>query len=618
MNRWSVPILAVLCTLAMPIPASAQWETASRAFHKDTAFPLDGRHLTVACASCHLNGVTKGTPTTCASCHWERRQDDVYRTRLGTACEQCHRTSTWSAVRWDHAAATGVPLNPAHKTVGCVGCHKGGQFTSTPTACVDCHRRDFEATTAPNHLASGFSTVCESCHRATDVTFSQARFDHNAEFPLVGTHATATCASCHVNGRYAGTPRDCLGCHRTDYERAQTPNHVSAGFSTACDSCHRPTDPAWRGASASFNHAEVFALVGQHAVQNCVACHANGVYKGIARDCVGCHRTAYERTTSPSHTAAGFSTACDSCHRPTDPTWGSGSATFNHSQYFALVGTHATQACTACHSSGAYKGTPRDCVGCHQADYERTQNPSHAAAGYSTTCDSCHRATDATWQAARIDHNQYFPLVGRHSMTNCSSCHTGGAYKGTPRECFPCHQSQYERTTAPNHAAAGYSTACEACHRASDSSWQGARVDHSQFFPLAGRHSTTACTSCHVGGTYKGTPRDCVGCHRTEYERTTAPSHAAARFPTSCEVCHRDSDATWTQGRFTHSWFPITSGRHSGNPCSACHQNASNYTEFTCLTCHTRGETDSEHRGRNGYRYDSIACYGCHPQGRSD
>ncbi len=39
---------------------------------------------------------------------------------------------------------------------------------------------------------------------------------------------------------------------------------------------------------------------------------------------------------------------------------------------------------------------------------------------------------------------------------------------------------------------------------------------------------------------------------------------------------------------------------------------------FTCTNCHGRAETDDEHRGVGGYRYESVACYSCHPNGRAD
>jgi len=107
----SAIVPAVVVLLLGATRGSAQFGTPSRAFHNQTAFRLEGRHQTVACESCHLNGQYRGTPTTCFDCHWVRRKDDRYQTRLGTQCEQCHRPTAWNAVQWNHAAQSGMSLN---------------------------------------------------------------------------------------------------------------------------------------------------------------------------------------------------------------------------------------------------------------------------------------------------------------------------------------------------------------------------------------------------------------------------------------------------------------------------------------------------------------------------
>ena len=834
MNRYTWLLALVLALLVGTIATRAQFETPNRAFHGNTAFPLTGRHQTVACESCHIKGVFKGTPTACYDCHWVRRQDDKFKTQLGTQCESCHRTISWAAVRWDHGAMTNMPLNGAHRTLGCESCHADGRFAKAEVSCASCHQKDYAAAKSPDHVAAGFPVQCDVCHRPSDVAFTQARFDHNASFPLNGPHTNTACASCHKNGLYQGTPRDCASCHLPDFNRAQNPNHIAAGFPTQCELCHRPTTPTWRtgtGAFAhstypltgqhvqvtcanchrnnvfqgtprdcvgchrtnyerttapnhaaagfpitceschrtsdigwkngglGFNHTQFFPLVGTHQLQQCATCHKNNVYKGTARDCAGCHLPLYQQTTRPNHSASGFSTACESCHRPTDPNWNNGSfnhnsfyplagrhaaidcvschknnvytgtsrtcvgchqadynrttqpnhaqagipttceschrpsdtswrnGNFNHNQVFPLVGKHAAAQCATCHVNSVFKGTARDCVGCHRTQYDRTTQPNHASAGFSiqcetchrptdnswtgvafnhntffqlqgrhaaaqcaschvngvyrgtgrncvdchrtlydrtttpnhaqagfsTACESCHRATDTTWRGVSFNHNTFFQLQGRHAAAACASCHVNGVYRGTSRTCVGCHLARYNATTSPNHAQAGFSTACESCHRATDTTWTGVTFNHSQFFQLQGRHAAAACASCHVGGVYRGTARTCVGCHIARYNATTNPNHAQSGFPTTCESCHLATDTSWNQGRFTHTRFPLT-GRHNV-PCAQCHTSPA--PAFNCLNCHTRSETDNEHRGRTGYRYDSAACYSCHPNGRS-
>ncbi len=440
--------------------SAAQFETPNRQFHNDTAFPLDGQHRAVACESCHIQGQYKGTPTTCLDCHWVRRQDDRFRLQLGSQCEQCHRPTAWTDVRWDHGAMTGTPLNAAHRQISCQSCHTNSVIRrGVSSTCISCHQQDYQAAKTPNHVAAGFPTTCESCHLPSHTTFRQATFNHNAAFPLVGQHAQAACASCHVNNVYQGAPRECVGCHRTAYDRTTAPNHVAAGFSTACESCHRATDASFRG--AGFNHATVFALVGRHAQTACASCHVNNVYKGTPRDCVGCHRTAYDRTSSPNHAAAGFSTACESCHRATDSSFKG--ATFNHATVFALVGRHAQTACASCHVNNVYKGTRRDCVGCHRTAYDRTSSPNHAAAGFPTNCESCHRATDTSFSQGTFNHR--FPIASGRHKASCVTCHQTSSFQTFT--CIVCHEHDRARMDSEHRGRSGYrydSLACYSCH----------------------------------------------------------------------------------------------------------------------------------------------------------
>jgi len=529
-------VLAAAALTAFAAPeASAQWELPGRQFHNATSFPLEGRHQSVACESCHLRGVYKGTPTRCFDCHWERRQDDKYRLQLGSQCEQCHRPTAWTSARWDHGVNTGMPLNAAHRVIACESCHKASSFKATGGAsCFTCHQKEYQAAQAPNHVAAGFPTACEACHRASDTSFRGATFDHAASFPLVGVHATQTCASCHRGNVYRGTPRECVGCHRAAYERTTSPNHAAAGFPTTCESCHRETDGSWRG--AGFDHNSFFQLQGRHAAAMCASCHQNNVYRGTARDCVGCHRSAYDRTTAPNHAAAGFPTTCEACHRASDPSWtGAG---FDHNAIFQLQGRHATTACASCHRNNVYRGTPRDCVGCHREAYDRTTAPAHAAAGFPTTCESCHRASDSSWRGASFNHNSFFTLEGRHASATCAACHRNNVYRGTPRSCSGCHIDAYNRTTNPNHAAAGFPTTCESCHRASDTSWTQGTFNHR--FPITSGPHRQSCTTCHTNsGSFQ--TFTCLVCH--EHNRTKMDdkhkSISGYRYDSlACYSCH--------------------------------------------------------------------------------
>jgi hypothetical protein len=595
-----------------------KWGGASRAFHKATNFPLVGQHLGVPCESCHLNGQLKGTPTRCYDCHWVRHQDDRFRTRLGTNCENCHNPTAWRSVTWNHLQATGFQLSAVHATLDCQSCHTDLQFTGgTPTDCYSCHRQDFQATKAPAHVAAGFPTDCQMCHKASDASWKQASFNHSTTaFPLLGVHATQVCAACHADGVYKGKSTACVSCHQTDYNNSKSPNHAAAGFSTACDTCHKVSDATWQLASA-FNHsATAFPLVGMHATQPCSACHSDNVFKGKSTACVSCHQADFNNSKNPNHATAGFSTACDTCHKVSDATWQLASA-FNHSATaFPLVGMHATQACTACHGDGVFKGKSTACVSCHQTDFTNSKNPNHVQAGFPTTCDTCHKVSDPTWQAATAFNHAAtaFPLQGVHATQPCTACHGDGVFKGKSTACVSCHQTDFTNSKNPNHVQAGFPTTCDTCHKVSDASWTLGTFNHSATaFPLVGMHATQACTACHGDGVFKGKSTACVSCHQTDFNNTTNPNHVQAGFPTTCDTCHKVSDASWTLGTFNHAATGFTLvGVHATQPCSACHANGQ-FTALatTCVSCHlaSYNQTTNPNHAQAGF---PTTCDTCH------
>ena len=229
-------------------------------------------------------------------------------------------------------------------------------------------------------------------------------------------------------------------------------------------------------------------------------------------------------------------------------------------------------------------GLNTDCVSCHRADYVAAKEPDHQAGGLPTDCIACH--TVSVWSRGRFDHNAVgFPLTGAHKATSCVQCHVAGRYRGTPQTCAACHQADYDHTTDPNHAGAGFGTDCVACH--GTASWSGAAFDHNtSAFPLTGSHKATPCASCHVNNRYAGTPTTCVACHQQDYNASTSPNHVQAQFPTDCLACH--TTVTWTGATFDHntSAFPLT-GSHKAVACTTCHINGVyRGTPTTCVACH--------------------------------
>jgi hypothetical protein len=377
--------------------------------------------------------------------------------------------------------------------------------------------------------------------------------------------------------------------------------------------CHSTTN--WT--SSTFNHASVFPLTGAHATLTCAQCHTNNNYTTLPTNCYGCHQADFTGTANPNHVAAAFPTTCDTCHNTTNWT----TVTFNHATYanWALTGAHATVSCIQCHTNNNYTSTPTACYSCHQADFTGTTNPAHVAAGFPTDCTICHSTTN--WTSSTFNHSTTsFPLTGFHATMQCVQCHTSAStYSGSlPTLCYGCHLADWNGTTNPAHAAAGFPTTCNTCHTTTD--WTGATFNHNSTpFPLTGAHTTVACNLCHVNNVFAGTPTDCYSCHKADYTGTTNPNHSTAGWPTTCTTCH--TTTAWMPATLPssyHTFFPVNHGNANG-VCTTCHTNSADYSVFTCTGCHGgNNAANFHHPNVNGYVYNSVNCYACHKNGSGD
>lgn len=500
-----------------------QWSAINSSYIHSTEFPLTGQHKTVSCEECHINGQFKGTPSKCQVCHWQRRQDDPYQTKLGVECARCHTPKGWAPANWNHTVETGFDLSGSHRAIACDQCHKDLKFKGTSAACISCHESDYNGAKDPDHKAGGYSRDCSLCHTAS--SWNTSSFNHaTSGFSLTGGHAGLSCSDCHVGGVYTGLSTECFSCHSDDFQASRNPNHRAAGFSTDCTRCHDVT--TW--SAGRFDHAATgYALTGAHQSVSCNQCHADGKYAGRSRECYACHADDYASTSAPNHQASGYGTDCAACH--TTSTWQAGS--FSHPQ-FDLTGAHSGLNCSACHGNGQYAGTPRECSGCHLDDYQATRDPHHGAAGFTTSCESCHDTT--TWTTGRYDHAVTgYPLTGKHNGLSCRQCHSSGVYKGLDTACYSCHADDYKTASDPNHVAAGLPSNCTTCH--DTSGWQNDFFNHTTTgYTLTGAHTALDCGDCHAGDRYKGTPRDCFACHEEDYRQ--ADGHAG--YPTDCQQCH--------------------------------------------------------------------------------
>jgi hypothetical protein len=158
----------------------------------------------------------------------------------------------------------------------------------------------------------------------------------------------------------------------------------------------------------------------------------------------------------------------------------------------------------------------------------------------------CHNTT--TWDAT-FNHSQTsFPLTGAHTSVECLGCHAGGIYDGLSTACVSCHQQDYDGTTDPDHAAAGFPATCLDCH--TTMAWTPADFDHdATYFPIySGRHREAwdSCTDCHTQpGNYGWF--SCIECHEHNDQNEVDNDHdeepGYSYGPQTCFTCHPDGDS---------------------------------------------------------------------------
>lgn len=285
---------------------------------------------------------------------------------------------------------------------------------------------------------------------------------------------------------------------------------------------------------------------------------------------------------------------------------------------YPLTGQHAKITCRQCHQSLIFSEATSECASCHTDMHQQTVG---------MDCARCH--TTNSWlveNVTSLHQLSRFPLLGAHITADCQDCHPSASmllFEPLEVECYDCHESDYTSATNPNHIEANYSISCTDCHSMNAFTWTGVGINH-DFFPLTQGHAINDCKACHAGSDYSQTSSDCFDCHQEDYMTTNNPNHIDAAISTACATCHTTNPG-WKPAEYRDhdaQYFPVYSGSHAGEwiSCAECHTNSSNYTEFSCISCHehNQGETDDEHNEVGGYIYNSQACFECHPTGEGE
>jgi hypothetical protein len=360
--------------------------------HSKTKFALAGKHLNVACDTCHKGGDFKSAIAheLCADCHQPDPHSGQFAKRAdGGKCESCHTVDGWKPSKFlatDHAT-TGFPLRAKHFEVDCAKCHipagKATLFKVKFALCTDCHKDAHQAQFA----RAPYFNRCEQCHTEKSFhapTFTLERHQKSA-FVLTGGHMAVACTDCHKPGpepqpvTYHFTNLSCGTCHSDPHRgqfRARMERTSTNGSPLGCEACH--TTKRWNDLHL-FDHASTkFALAGAHRAVECVACHRPPAMERGLRNvdflaaplaCEQCHNDPHGSQFAHTDRV----TRCAECHdagrwRPSQ---------FDHEKtIFSLKGAHQNTPCKGCHTQFRqvdskdvlfYKPTPTQCAACHSS-----------------------------------------------------------------------------------------------------------------------------------------------------------------------------------------------------------------------------------------------------------
>lgn len=311
-------------------------------------------------------------------------------------CKDCHSADSWEIdmkkLDFDHNRRTSFSLDGQHEILECKACHEDLSFQNTETGCVDCH-------TDVHNMSVG--NDCARCHSAESWLVNDVQSLHEQNgFTLVGAHAVLSCVDCHIQDNPLQWDRignECKDCHMEEYNSAQEPNHIVAGFSTECVVCHEPNQYEWGRGNAHF----FFPLEGGHNLDNCSSCHvdaANNVFSGLTQRCADCHQDDYNSAQNPNHVNSNFSLDCTECHSIFG--WSPANFRSHDNLYFPIY-------------SGNHQGEwGNDCRSCHLDPTDYSQ----------FSCIDCH------------EHNDPGDLAGEHGGVSgyiyesqaCYNCHPNG------------------------------------------------------------------------------------------------------------------------------------------------------------------------------------------------
>ena len=336
--------------------------------------PLEGKHATVGCYSCHA-GVEQ-LSYQCANCH-EPPGDPHF----GSDCQDCHTPDGFATAALPENLGLPMQLEGAHTELECSACHVPSQ--GLEVKCANCHQPPSGPPFGPTHLGQD----CENCHELTGFRGATLPPERHPVL-LVGNHQRVSCGACHSESQPA-PEYVCDNCH-------QRPD-VHMEVSETCSTCHSPE--GWVESVASILPQMPHPSEGRE-------------------DCLLCHDTGGTRPVPATHQGR-TGDSCLRCHQIGAPAQ---VPNIPHE-------LEGRDDCLLCHAEGGVKPSPSDHEGRASEDCQMCHQPSAEPAAAPPTIphdlegrDDCLLCHDPSGQVkpAPIDHTDRI-------IEQCVLCHQSGS-----------------------------------------------------------------------------------------------------------------------------------------------------------------------------------------------
>ena len=530
---------------ASPATRRQAWRAPSRAFHKTSRFPLEGRHLDGGLRVVPRERRGQGHADEVLRLPLDSAAGRPYQTRLGTDCETCHRPISWTAVTWNHGATTGTPLSPAHRALGCESCHTNRRFDAGSPSVLLVPREAVPVDDAADPPGRRLPDAVRAVPQAVAHVVRAGRVPAQRVLPAGRRPRDPGVRGLPQEQRLQGhaarlrrLPPHGLRARR----RARTT--PPAGFPTTCESCHRPSD----------THLEGDVQPQQRLPAG-----------GRARD-AGLHGVPQEQRLQ-GHAARLRRLPPDGLRAHDEPEPRGGRLPDHLRVVPPGVGRQLDGRDVQPQQRLPAGGRARD-AGLHGVPQEQRLQ-GHAARLRRLPPRELRPHDESEPRGGRLpDHVRVVPPGDRRrpgaATFNHSSVFAAGrrprdaGLHGVPQEQrlqghaarlrrLPPTRTTTARRTRTTRRPASRPRASRATRRPTPTWTRDVQPQHA-CSRWSASHATQACTACHKNNVYKGTPRDCVGCHRDELRPHDEPQPRGGGLPDHVRVVpHARRTPAWTR-----------------------------------------------------------------------